>query len=95
MMLKVGIAYAIPDVPAWVEKEMAKIEYRRREAEKSISNVLIGPASPGSSQACSIDTEDRGIQTDVVQAVSPSIINCMTPDTDLSAACSRYPQRFS
>ena len=37
ILLKVAIAYAIPDVPVWVETEMAKIEYRRRETEKSMS----------------------------------------------------------
>ena len=35
LALKMGISYAIPDTPAWVEKEMAKIEYRRRELEKA------------------------------------------------------------
>ena len=37
ILLKVAIAYAIPDTPVWVETEMAKIEYRRRETEKSHS----------------------------------------------------------
>ena len=39
ILLKVAIAYAIPDVPIWVETEMAKIEYRRRETEKSMSSA--------------------------------------------------------
>ncbi len=34
LLLKVAIAYAIPDIPRWVAAEMAKIEYRRREVEK-------------------------------------------------------------
>ena len=39
ILLKVAIAYAIPDVPVWVETEMAKIEYRRRETEKNLSSA--------------------------------------------------------
>ena len=34
ILLKVLIAYAIPDIPRWVATEMAKIEYKRREIEK-------------------------------------------------------------
>ena len=47
ILLKVAIAYAIPDTPVWVETEMAKIEYRRRETEKnlSISHMMAGASS--------------------------------------------------
>ncbi|XP_074651882.1 anoctamin-8-like [Tubulanus polymorphus] len=36
LAMKCGIAYAIPDIPHWVEQEMAKWEFRRREAFKRI-----------------------------------------------------------
>ena len=47
ILLKVAIAYAIPDTPVWVETEMAKIEYKRRETEKnlSISHMMAGASS--------------------------------------------------
>lgn len=34
LCIKFAIAYAIPDVPEWVATEMAKTEFRRREAAK-------------------------------------------------------------
>uniref|UniRef100_A0A8C3DHH8 Anoctamin n=1 Tax=Corvus moneduloides TaxID=1196302 RepID=A0A8C3DHH8_CORMO len=47
LLLKYVIQVAIPDIPAWVAEEMAKLEYQRREAFK------VGPArvaSPGCPQ---------------------------------------------
>ena len=46
LALKMGISYAIPDTPAWVEKEMAKIEYRRRELEKAAANSSQNNSAP-------------------------------------------------
>lgn len=40
LLLKYVIQVAIPDIPAWVAEEMAKLEYQRREAFK------VGPVSP-------------------------------------------------
>ena len=56
ILLKVAIAYAIPDTPVWVETEMAKIEYRRRETEKnlSISHMMAGASSMISRYAYSL-----------------------------------------
>lgn len=34
ILLKYVIHVAIPDIPGWVAEEMAKLEYRRREAFK-------------------------------------------------------------
>ena len=34
LLLKFAIAFAIPDVPHWVQIEMAKAEFQRREAAK-------------------------------------------------------------
>ena len=48
-VLKALIAYAIPDIPAWVATEMAKVEYRRREIEKGNEDFMpfaIGSTSP-------------------------------------------------
>ena len=36
------LAVAIPDTPAWVAKEMAKIEYKRREIEKGNLSFIRG-----------------------------------------------------
>ncbi|XP_009637793.2 anoctamin-8 [Egretta garzetta] len=36
LFLKYIIQVAIPDIPAWVAEEMAKLEYQRREAFKSV-----------------------------------------------------------
>lgn len=45
LLLKYVIQVAIPDIPAWVAEEMAKLEYQRREAFK------VGPqVSPGGPQ---------------------------------------------
>lgn len=34
LLLKSAIAFAIPDIPHWVQTEMAKVEFQRREAAK-------------------------------------------------------------
>ncbi|CAH1254178.1 ANO8 [Branchiostoma lanceolatum] len=34
--LKFILSYAIPDIPEWVEKEMAKVEFKRRQAHKKL-----------------------------------------------------------
>lgn len=34
LLLKSAIAFAIPDVPHWVQTEMAKVEFQRREAAR-------------------------------------------------------------
>ena len=39
LLLKLLLTAAIPDVPYWVAEEMAKIEHRRRVAEKNISGA--------------------------------------------------------
>ncbi len=39
LILKGLIAYAIPDIPSWVAKEMAKIEYKRRQIEKESKSI--------------------------------------------------------
>lgn len=44
LLVKVLISYAVPDVPKWVETEMAKIEFRRREIEKG--NLMASTSSP-------------------------------------------------
>ncbi|KFP84885.1 Anoctamin-8, partial [Acanthisitta chloris] len=38
LLLKYIIQVAIPDIPAWVAEEMAKLEYQRREAFKAARN---------------------------------------------------------
>ncbi|XP_019619583.1 PREDICTED: anoctamin-8-like isoform X1 [Branchiostoma belcheri] len=55
--LKFILSYAIPDIPEWVEKEMAKVEFKRRQAHKKLEflrrqNSLIAEdkASPDKSQ---------------------------------------------
>lgn len=34
ILLKYVIHVAIPDIPTWVQEEMAKLDYQRREAFK-------------------------------------------------------------
>ena len=55
MLVKVWIAYIIPDIPSWVATEMAKIEWRRREAEKNVQMINFTPSA-------SVDTMDRSVQ---------------------------------
>ena len=57
LLLKIWISYAIPDIPSWVATEMAKIEWRRREGEKTLNGF---PFSSGSS----LDTVDKSVQTE-------------------------------
>ena len=66
LALKMGISYAIPDTPAWVEKEMAKIEYRRRELEKAAANSSQNNSAPVST-ANSFDVPE-----DVAPAATPT-----------------------
>ncbi|XP_029815779.1 anoctamin-8 [Manacus vitellinus] len=42
LFLKYIIQVAIPDIPAWVAEEMAKLEYQRREAFKHHGRSLVG-----------------------------------------------------
>lgn len=63
LLLKVWISYAIPDIPSWVAKEMAKIEWKRREAEKITSSFSFSTAN-----TISIDTEDKAAQTELEPA---------------------------
>lgn len=44
LFLKYVIQVAIPDIPAWVAEEMAKLEYQRREAFK-VGDAAVGPSS--------------------------------------------------
>ena len=41
LFAKAAIAEIIPDIPDWVETEMAKIEYRRRQMEKMPAAELL------------------------------------------------------
>lgn len=43
LFLKYIIQVAIPDIPAWVAEEMAKLEYQRREAFK-VGDAGVGPS---------------------------------------------------
>lgn len=43
LFLKYIIQVAIPDIPAWVAEEMAKLEYQRREAFK-VGDAGTGPS---------------------------------------------------
>ena len=44
LFLKYIIQVAIPDIPAWVAEEMAKLEYQRREAFK-VGDAEVGPST--------------------------------------------------
>ena len=72
ILLKVAIAYAIPDTPVWVETEMAKIEYRRRETEKnlSISHMMAGASSMISRYAYSVTIKTRNSQIEMKLYIS-------------------------
>lgn len=51
LFLKYVIQVAIPDIPAWVAEEMAKLEYQRREAFK-VGDAGMAPSSgPGTQLA--------------------------------------------
>ena len=54
------VAFAIPDTPHWVETEMAKIEFKRREIEKGNLKFLFEQNSQ------SLDFEDKSVQTENV-----------------------------
>ena len=68
LALKLAIAYAIPDVPGWVEVEMAKVEFRRRELEKAAAFAGLGlnsassmsaGSTPANSRANSLENDDN------------------------------------
>ena len=96
LALKMGIAYAIPDTPVWVEKEMAKIEYKRRELEKSVavSNSSFGssPPTPAGSLANSMDTEERAVQTEDATTAARWPQESLD-EADVSESSSRYTQQ--
>ncbi|KAF4530758.1 hypothetical protein B566_EDAN007980 [Ephemera danica] len=43
LILRFVISYAIPDLPAWVATEMAKVEFSRREAFRRMSSTAQSP----------------------------------------------------
>jgi anoctamin-8 len=57
LLLKALLSYAIPDVPRWVETEMAKVEHRRRQFDR-LSALGSVPSQD------SVGTHDREAQTD-------------------------------
>lgn len=40
LALKFAVAYAIPDIPEWVETEIAKVEFQRRQALKVMRMLM-------------------------------------------------------
>ncbi|XP_073242923.1 anoctamin-8-like isoform X2 [Porites lutea] len=44
--IKFAVAYAIPDIPEWVENEIAKMEFQRREALKGTPSTPKTPKDP-------------------------------------------------
>ncbi|XP_047486839.1 anoctamin-8-like [Penaeus chinensis] len=76
--LKYGISYVIPDIPAWVATEMAKVEFQRREALRRLSTSNSPPTreesqspSPsrylfGHSITSTTEYVDRSAQTDIM-----------------------------
>ncbi|XP_067058166.1 anoctamin-8-like isoform X1 [Acropora muricata] len=44
--IKFAVAYAIPDIPEWVEHEIAKMEFQRRQALKSAPSTPKSPINP-------------------------------------------------
>jgi hypothetical protein len=72
LMLKLLISYAIPDIPSWVETEMAKIEFHRREIEKASSFAFLQSGHAGlasysvPSVAQSLETDDKEVQVAIL-----------------------------
>ena len=56
LLLKIWISYAIPDIPSWVATEMAKIEWKRRESEKTTRTYM--------TPTTSLETIDKSVQTE-------------------------------
>ncbi|CAL4077774.1 unnamed protein product, partial [Meganyctiphanes norvegica] len=82
--VKYGISYAIPDIPEWVAKEMAKVKFQRREALRRVSTSNSpptrddsGPPSPrylyGSSMS-STEYIEKSCQTDYLQSRRRSLL---------------------
>ncbi len=82
-MAQVWISYAIPDIPSWVATEMAKIEWKRREAEKITSNTVSG-LTPESS----VDTTDKSMQTE------PRTLPLSSPTSASANVNLNYENRF-
>ena len=63
LAMKGLIAYAIPDTPQWVATEMAKIEYKRREIEKSsnLSQPSFSEDSPARQSSLESDSAAAGV----------------------------------
>ena len=48
LLLKFGISFAIPDIPAWIATELAKIDFKRRQAIKN--SIEIDSEASGSNR---------------------------------------------
>ncbi len=83
LLLKIWISYAIPDIPSWVATEMAKIEWKRREAEKSTRSY--------STTSWSLDMamEDKEVQASLETVARVEIIH---PKLSSSSCCTASTQ---
>ncbi|OQR71157.1 anoctamin-8-like [Tropilaelaps mercedesae] len=65
LLLKSAIAFAIPDVPHWVQTEMAKVEFQRREAAKHHRQGIFSSTEmkPAHTQTDAVAVVDSSIQT--------------------------------
>ena len=88
LLLKLTIAYAIPDVPAWVAKEMAKIEYKRREIEKG-NMIQLGSSFEQQRALQSAAGEDKG-----TQAPAGSVAGSVTVDPPTPAPSEASVERY-
>nr|XP_014433642.1 anoctamin-8 [Pelodiscus sinensis] len=60
LLLKYLIQVAIPDIPAWVAEEMAKLEYQRREAFKVSPGGAAAAPKPPLGGACGAGVSTQG-----------------------------------
>ncbi|XP_022647193.1 anoctamin-8-like isoform X2 [Varroa destructor] len=86
LLLKSAIAFAIPDVPHWVQTEMAKVEFQRREAARhhtqgTFSSAEVKPAHTQTDQA---PVEDHGVQTESVDALDEQLVPQRCTDNKLT-----------
>lgn len=80
ILLKYIIHVAIPDIPGWVAEEMAKLEYRRREAFKVLLNHSLKDLRPTQGlllAALNVQFMSRFLP--VYPSVSPGLLICTDP----------------
>lgn len=84
LVLKMLIMKAIPSQPEWIQQEMARLEFQRREALKSLESHLTSPAAAHMSQTSSVCSDPASVSSVNLSTTVPPAVPARHHTSDLS-----------